>query len=151
MQEGQGNNSFENDINARGEELSSYKDTFIDLTKDSLKINYYYFPFLQTKTIPISKINNINLIDLNLLNGKFRIFGLDLKCIYYHFDIKRPFKKYAITLKEEGNWLTIGITPEDPEKCFECLKYLLEQNKKNSPESKGNEEEDLLKGKEKIN
>ena len=151
MQEGQSNNSLENDINARNEELSSYKDCFIDLSNEELKIYYYYFPFLQAKTIPISKINNINLIELNLLNGRLRIFGLDLKCIYYHFDIKRPIKKYAITLKEEGNWLTIGITPEDPEKCFKCLKSILEKNKKNSQEFQVKEEEDLLKGKEKIN
>ena len=151
MEEGQGNNSFKNDINARNEELLSYKDKFIDLSNEELKINYYYFPFLQTKTIPLSKINNINFIELNFLNGKFRVFGLDLKCIYYHFDIKRPIKKYAITLKEEGNWLTIGITPDDPEKCFKCLKYLLEHNKKNSQEPQGKEEKELLKGKEKIN
>ena len=151
MKEGQNNNSLENDINAREEELSSYKDFCIDLINEELKINYYYFPFLQTKTIPISKINNINLIELNSLNGRFRIFGLDWKCIYYHFDIKRPFIKYAIKLREEGTWLTIGITPEDPEICFKCLKYLLEHNKKHSQESQGKEEEDLLKGKEKIN
>ena len=151
MQEGQSNNSLENDINARDEELSSYKDCFIDLSNEELKINYYYFPFLHTKTIPLSKINNINFIELNFLNGKFRVFGLDLKCIYYHFDIKRPIKKYVITLKEEGNWLTIGITPDDPEKCFKCLKYLLELNKKNSQEPQGKEEEELLKGKDKIN
>ena len=151
MEEGQGNNSFKNDINARNEELLTYKDKFIYLSNEELKINYYYFPFLQTKTIPLSKINNINFIELNFFNGKFRVFGLDLKCIDYHFDIKRPIKKYAITLKEEGNWLTIGITPDDPEKCFKCLKYLLELNKKNSKEPQGKEEEELLKGKEKIN
>ena len=152
MQEGQNKNSFESDKNERDEELSSYKDCYIDLSSEALKIHYYFFPFLQTKTIPISKIKNINLIDLNLLNGKLRVFGLDFKCIYYHFDIKRPIKKQAITLKEEGNWLTIGITPEDPQKCFKSLKFLLENNRKNPPESKGIEEEDsLIKGKEKIN
>ena len=105
MQEGQNNNFNENDSNAREEKLTSYKDCYIDLSVEELKIYYYYFPFLQTKTIPISKIKNIKLIELNALNGKFKVFGLDFKCIYYHLDIKRPIKKYAITLEEEGNWL----------------------------------------------
>ena len=86
---------------------------------------------MQSKTIPLSKIKNINLIELNCSNGKYKLWGLDLKFIYYHLDKNRSKKSYAIIIEEEGNFLTIGITPEEPKKCFKVLKYLLSQNKDN--------------------
>ena len=153
MKEEQGKNS-ENDINKKEDDLSSYKDQYVDLSSKGLKIDNYYFPFLQAKNIPISKISNINLIELNHLNGKSKVFGLDIKFVYYHLDWKRPKKTHAITLKEEGNFLTIGITPEDPQKCFNVLNYLSahQDNKKISQELKGIEEENsLIKEKQKLN
>ena len=154
MKEEQNKNSFENDINKKEDDLSSYKDKYVDLSFKGLKIESYYIPFLQAKIIPISKISKINLIELNYSNGKYRVFGLNLKFIYYHLDWKRPTKAHAITLEEEGNHLTIGITPEDPVKCFNVLNYLLthQDNKEISPIVKGNEEEDsLIKEKQKLN
>ena len=144
--------SFENDVRGRDDELSSYQDEYIDLSFKGIKINKYYFPLLQSKTIPIHKIKNINLIELNRINGKYTFFGLSWAFIYYHLDRKRPNKTHAITFNEEDNFVNIGITPEDPRKCFNVLRYLLKHmknNKKFEPLYKDNETESLKSGKEK--
>ena len=98
MKEEQDKNS-ENDINKKEDDLSSYKDQYVDLSSKGLKIDNYYFPFLQAKNIPISKISNINLIELNHLNGKSKVFGLDIKFVYYHLDWKRPKKNTCNNIK----------------------------------------------------
>ena len=118
MEEIENKISFENDKNARDDELSSYQDEYVDLSFKGLIIDKYYFPFMKSKIIPIQKIKNFNLIELNRINGKYTFFGLSWKFIYYHLDRKRPKKTHAITLEEEDNSITIGITPENPNKCF---------------------------------
>ena len=145
--------SFEPDRNARDDELSSYKDEIVDLSFQGLKINKYYFPTLKMKIIPINKIKNINLIELSRVNGKYTFFGFSWAFIYYHLDRKRPVKTHAITFEEEDNFLTIGITPDDPRKCFNVLRYLLihmKNNKSFSPLLKDDENEFLKSGKQKI-
>ena len=145
--------SFENDAKGRDDELSSYQDEYIDLSIKGMKINKYYFPLMTCKIIPIHKIKNINLIELNRINGKYTFFGLSWKLYYYHVDRKRPNKTHAITLEEEDNMITIAITPDDPKKCFNVLRYLMthmKNNKKFEPLYKDNESESLLKGKQKI-
>ena len=145
--------SFENDKNARDDELSSYQDEYVDLSFKGLIINKYYFPLLTNKIIPIQKIKNINLIELNRINGKYTFFGLSWKFIYYHLDRKRPKKTHAITFEEEDNSITIGITPENPNKCFNVLIYLMTHMKNNKPFEplyQDGEREFLKSGKKKM-
>ena len=147
--EGEENN---NNINLEDDELSSYQDEYIELNSTRLKINKYYLPFLQSKEIPISKIRDIKLVELNLFNGKYKLIGLDLNLVYYHLDNKRSSKSYAITLKEEDNLFTIGITPENPMKCFKVLKNLMNhKNNNNDLQSKKNKNELLKDVKQKMN
>ena len=146
--------SFENDKNTRDDELSSYQDECVDLNFKGLTIYKYYFPIMTSKVIPIHKIKNINLIELNRINGKYTFFGLSWKLIYYHLDKKRPIKTHAITLEEEDNSITIGITPENPKKCFNVLRYLMTHMKNNNKEFEPlyqDSEKELLKsGKQKL-
>ena len=122
-----------------------YKDEIIELCSKDLKINKYYFPFMTSKVIPIDKIKNIRLTELNTFNGKYRIFGLSFPFIYYHLDIKRPSKTHAIFLEEENNFITIAITPDEPKKCFNSLRYLI-NNMKNKKQLKHKAyEEGLIK------
>ena len=142
--------SFENNISQRDDELSSYKDDLIEVDLNGLKIKKYYIPTFSTKEIPIYKIKDINLIELSRISGKYTFFGFCWKLYYYHFDKKRPQKTHGITLKEEGNSITIGITPDDPKKCFNVLRYLMthmKNNKKFSPIFDDTEVESLKKGK----
>ena len=143
-----------NNINSEDDELLSYQDEYIELNSMRLKINKYYLPFLQSKEIPVSKINDIKLVELNLFNGKYKLIGLDLNLVYYHLDKKRSSKSYAITLQEEGNLFTIGITPENPMKCFNALKYLMNHKNNNNELLSKENENGLLKDmnlKQKIN
>lgn len=145
--------SFENDTKGRDDQFSSYQDEYVDLSIKGLKINRYYFPLLKDKIIPINKIKNINFIELNRLNGRYTFFGLCWKFIYYHLDRKRPKKTHGITLEEEGNIITIGITPDDPKKCFNVLRYLIthmKNNKEFNPLFNDTETESLKNGKQKI-
>lgn len=145
--------SFENDAKGRDDELSSYQDEYIDLSIKGMKINKYYFPLMTCKIIPIHKIKNINLIELNRINGKYTFFGLSWKFIYYHLDRKRPRKTHAITFDEENNLITIGITPDNPHKCFNVLRYLIthmKNNKQFEPLYKDSETEFLKNGKQKT-
>ena len=142
--------SFENDINGRDDQLSSYQDECVNLSFKGLKINKYYIPTLKPKIIPINKIKNINLIELNRINGKYTFFGFSWKFIYFHLDRKRPLKNHAITFEEEDNFLKIGITPEDPHKCFKVLRYLVTHMKNNQPLFKDSETESLKSDKQKV-
>ena len=50
MEESQNNRiSFENDKNARDDELSSYQDECVDVSFKGLIINKYYFPLMTSK------------------------------------------------------------------------------------------------------
>ena len=123
--------SLKNKENEINDELSSYKDEYIEVSSNGLKINKYYFPFLNSKTIPISKIKNINLFELNLLTGKYKLFGFSLNFYYYHFDSTRQNKTHGILIEEEDNMIPIGITPDKSHKCFNVLKYLMTYMKNN--------------------
>ena len=140
MKAKQNENSFEN---KRDDELSSYQDDYIEMSSKGLKVFKYYFPLMKCKEIPISKIKKINLIQLTMLNGRLRLAGLTWKLIYFPFDLSRCCKTKAITIKAENCCFTIGITPNDPEKCFKVLKYLMAQDENNKVLSQDNEKDSL--------
>ena len=67
----QDDNNKENNSKSE-EDLSTYKDEYIELNPNEIKINKYYFPFLTSKIIPINKIKKIELVELNAFNGKYK-------------------------------------------------------------------------------
>ena len=89
------------------------------------------------------------MIKLDFFNGKLRTAGLTLSLIYYPYDLTRCHKTYAITLKAENSWFTIGITPNNPEKFFKLLKYLMAHAKDNKELPQDNEKDCLKNEKEK--
>jgi hypothetical protein len=120
---------------------------------NGLKIKKYYIPTFKEKIIPIHRIKNIKMIDLDRTNGKYTFFGLSWKFIYYHLDRKRPIKTHGIVIEEEDNIIKIGITPDDTMKCFKVLKYLMKHMKNNQPFEplfKDSETQSLKSGKQKI-
>ena len=127
---------------SRNDELSSYKDECIEVSLNGLIINKYYIPLFTSKTIPIEKIKNINMLELNVFNGKYKLMGLSLNFNYFHYDPKRSNKTHVIIIEEEDNIFSIAITPDDPKKCYNVLRYLMSNMKKN------NEFDPLLKGSE---
>ena len=118
-----------NSINLNNTEIeTNYSDEFIILNKDELTINKYYYPFKKKKIIKIGNINNIKLIEMDRMSGKYTFYGFCWKFYWYHLDKKRPQKKFAIIINEKNNSITIGITPNDTQKCFQVLNYLYNNN-----------------------
>ena len=116
----------------RDDELSFYEDECITVDMNGLKIRKYYYPLSKVKEIPIHNITYIDIIELNRLSGKYTFIGLCWKLYYYHLDRKRPIKNKAIILNEKDNLITIGITPDDPIKCYQVLRYLMIHMKNNT-------------------
>jgi len=118
-----------NSINSNNTEIeTNYSDEFIILNKDCLVINKYYYPLTKRKIIKIGNIENIKLIEMDRMSGKYTFYGFCWKFYWYHLDNKRPSKKYAIIINEKNNSITIGITPNDCEKCFQILNFLFNNN-----------------------
>ena len=118
-----------NSINSNNTKIeTNYSDEFIILNKDELIINKYYYPLKKKKIIKIGNINNIKLIEMDRMSGKYTFYGFCWKFFWYHLDKKRPQKKYAIIINEKNNSITIGITPNDTQKCFQVLNYLYNNN-----------------------
>ena len=134
--------SCDNEKKERNDELSSYKDEYIEVSLNGLTTYKYYFPLFTSKTIPIEKIKNINIFELNAFNGKYKLAGLSLNFNYFNYDPKRSNKTHGLLIEEEGNIISIAITPDDTKKCYNVLKYLMSKVKK------GNEFDPLLKGRE---
>ena len=149
------NHGLHNNSKLDDDELSSYKDEYIDLNFNGLTINKYYIPFLTSKFIPINKIKNIQLFELSTFNGKYRLMGMSWPLVYFHFDSKRANKTHSIIIEEEDNLIKIAITPNNPSKCFKVLKYLKNHIKNNEiiePILKEKDESEfLVDGKEKRN
>ena len=138
---------------SREDELQSYHDENIEVDMNGLRINKYYFPTWKPKVIPIHKLKDINIIELDRINGRYTFFGLSWKLYYYHLDRKRPNRTHGIIIEEEDNIIKIGITPEDTMNCFNVLKYLMKHMKNNTPFEplfRDNETNSLKSGKEKV-
>ena len=118
-----------NTDNSREDELQTYQDENIEVSMNGLKINKYYFPTWKIKIIPIHKIKNIKIIELDRINGRYTFFGFCWKFYYYNLDRKRPLKTHAIIIQEENNNIKIGITPDDCQKCFKVLNNVINKNK----------------------
>ena len=141
-----------NTDNSREDELQTYQDENIEVSMNGLKINKYYFPTWKIKIIPIHKIKNIKIIELDRINGRYTFFGFCWKFYYYNLDRKRPLKTHGIIIEEEDNISTIGITPDDTMKCFKALQYLMKHMKNNKPFEPlfaDSEEQSLKSGKQK--
>ncbi len=138
-------NNMNESTDDNDKETPSYHDEFIDLSYNGIKINKYYYPLSKQKEIKIHNIKKIDLIELDRLNGKYTFYGFCWKFYYYHLDRKRPNKTHGILIEDKDTYFTIGITPNDPQKCFEVLKYLV------SHMNGDTETEALLSNKNSIN
>ena len=94
------------------------------------------------------------MLELNAFNGKYKLMGLSLDFNYFHYDPKRSNKTHVIVIEEEDNIFSISITPDGPKKCYNVLRYLMSNMKKNNefdPLLKGSEIHLIKEQKEKLN
>lgn len=99
----------------------TYEDTQIVLNDNNLEIKRYYFPIGTSKFIKFSDIKGIKEIDLNLLNGRGRIWGMGFHPYWYNMDNNRFLKKKGILLNLGKN-INPVITPDNYNLVIQLIK-----------------------------
>ncbi|MCU1495277.1 MAG: hypothetical protein JWO62_3041 [Acidimicrobiaceae bacterium] len=90
-----------------------YRDRWIECTGDEIRVRGYYFPW-GTKHIAYSSIRSVRRIDMDLLSGKWRIWGTGNPRYWASLDPRRPTKKVALIL-DLGRRVRPFLTPDDPD------------------------------------
>jgi hypothetical protein len=97
-----------------------YQDNQIICDDEALTILHYYFP-LGSKRIPYTAIKKIEDYQMGLLTGKLRIWGTSLPTYWFHFDLSRPLKTFAIIV-DTGDIVKPVITPDNHDLVFDLLR-----------------------------
>jgi hypothetical protein len=87
-----------------------YEDDRITCTPSALVIRGYYFPIARAKTVPYRDIRGVEEIELG--SGRGRIWGAADPRYWFHLDLHRPRKRFALVL-DLGKLVHPVITPED--------------------------------------
>lgn len=98
-----------------------YEDTQIIINNNNIEIKRYYFPIGTSKLIKFSEIKNIEEIDLNLLNGTGRLWGMSFAPYWYNWDNNRFWRKKAIVINLGKN-INPAITPDNHNEVLKILK-----------------------------
>lgn len=98
-----------------------YADQYVICDDESITINWYYFPLGISKKIFYSQIKNVREEELNLLQGKIRLWGMDLSPYWFHLDFLRPTKNKFIAI-DDGEWIKPAITPENGDRVLQILR-----------------------------
>lgn len=69
-----------------------YKDILVEIKDYSTTLKNYYFPF-GSKKILFKDIENIEIKEPTLFNGKWRIWGTDNFSYWFSLDFSRPSRK----------------------------------------------------------
>ena len=96
-----------------------YEDKYIVCDDEAVTINGYYFPF-GSKRIAYKNIRSIRESNLDIWEGKLRLWGMGLSPYWFHLDPNRPWKTKCIII-DEGEWIKSVITPEDPNRVLQIL------------------------------
>lgn len=97
-----------------------YEDKYLVCDEDAITIKEYYFPF-GSKRLPYKAIKKVREMELGVMSGRFRIWGMDLAPYWYHLDMERPKKRRSIVL-ETGEMIKPALTPEQHDMVLAVLK-----------------------------
>ena len=97
-----------------------HEDKHVIITNNEIIIKCYYFPFAGEKKISFKQIKKIELINIGSLTGKLKVWGMNYKLLWFHFDAGRLFKNHGIVI-DIGKYIKPAITPEDINKVFHIL------------------------------
>ena len=106
--------------NVSGNELIIYQDKYLTITNKDITINSYYMWYPMKKKIKFSMIKRIELINLTLLTGKYKFWGLSYLMYWFHMDSNRYMKKECIVL-DLGTCIKPAITPNNILQVYEIL------------------------------
>lgn len=98
-----------------------YSDKLVEMTKDTILFRVYYFPFGK-KLIKWSELENVEVKEPTLLNGKYRIHGSGDFKTWFPRDGKRPSRDKIFIINLLNKRSRIGFTVEDSEKVISILK-----------------------------
>ena len=98
-----------------------YSDGLISLTGSSLHFRHYYFP-RGSRTIELSDVERIEVLEPTLRNGKWRIHGTGDLRTWFARDPQRPQRDRIFLLHLRGRWRRIGFTAEHPDALVERLR-----------------------------
>lgn len=98
-----------------------YEDPGLVLHADHLVIRRYYFPVATAKRIPYARIRAVRDEPLRWLQGRYRLWGMDLRPWWFPLDFARPFKERCIVL-DVGATICPAITAEDHETALALLR-----------------------------
>lgn len=97
-----------------------YFDKHVTVYKDLIVINRYFFPLATSKTILVSDIELVSLIDAKDVNHRWGTCQAFLNN-WFHLDGDRALKKKFVEIRIKGRKMRPSITPENPEAVFNIL------------------------------
>lgn len=91
--------------------VGTYRDRWIECTPHEIRVRWYYFPW-GTKVFPYSRIREVRRLRLDLLHGKWRIWGTGNPRYWASLDPSRPRKQVGFLI-DVGRRMQALITPDD--------------------------------------
>ena len=103
-----------------------YKDKHVTIYRGHIIIHCYYFPIATSKIILFEDIKKFSIQEMTTFNGKYRLWGLNIQCLWFHLDALR-FQKSKCIILDLGTCIKPAITPEN----VEIVYSILQANKQN--------------------
>lgn len=99
-----------------------YSDREVEINELGIRLPFYYFPIGVSKFIPWSSIKEIRVENLSVKNGLWRIWGMNLNCVWYNPSLTRRWSKSQLSfIIDNGNTIRPGFTPKNSELVLEAL------------------------------
>eukprot|EP01027_Heterolobosea_sp_BB2_P027177 GEZU01042433.1.p2 GENE.GEZU01042433.1~~GEZU01042433.1.p2 ORF type:complete len:225 (-),score=56.82 GEZU01042433.1:162-776(-) len=88
-----------------------YKDLYLELDQDKLRIKFYYFPF-GSKVIPLTDIKDVRVRDTDYDWKQWCYWGMRFSRNWFHFDPTRTYKHHFVEL-DTGKWIIPAVSPDN--------------------------------------
>ena len=92
--------------------VGTYRDRWIECTPHEIRIRWYYL--WGAKVIPYSRIRAVRRFRLDLMHGKWRIWGTSNPHFWASLDPSRPRKQVGFLI-DVGGYVQAFVTPDDAE------------------------------------
>jgi hypothetical protein len=98
-----------------------YKDTLVEIRDEFIILKNYYFPF-GSKKILFKDIENIEIREPTLMNGKWRIWGTGNLLYWFPLDFARPSRKEIFIITNKNQKIKSCFTVVNSDKVEKILK-----------------------------
>ncbi len=97
-----------------------YSDKLVEISKDSILVRGYYYPF-GDKRVEFKNIENIVIQKPSLLSGKYRYYGTgDFRTWFPPDD--RSSRDLIFIIKIRNKWWRVGLTVENSQAVLSLFK-----------------------------